>query len=121
EALGAFRNGLSDPGQVLENWVTTEVDPCSWYHITCYGNRDQIVHDLGNSNLEGTLVPALANLKRLQYLELYLNKINGSIPIEFGNLAELVSLDLYNNSLTGTIPNELSKLTNLKYLCVRLF
>ncbi|CAA0809764.1 Leucine-rich repeat (LRR) family protein, partial [Striga hermonthica] len=60
--------------------------------------------------------PELGKLEHLQYLELYKNNIQGSIPAKFGNLKNLISLDLYNNNLTGTIPPSLGKLKSLVFL-----
>ncbi|CAH9059008.1 unnamed protein product [Cuscuta europaea] len=35
EALNAMKNALEDPGNVLHNWDTSLVDPCTWFRITC--------------------------------------------------------------------------------------
>ncbi|KAI9196532.1 hypothetical protein LWI28_024706 [Acer negundo] len=116
DALYTLRKSLSDPGNVLQSWDPTLVNPCTWFHITC--NQDNRVTrlDLGNSNLSGHLVPELGKLEHLQYLELYKNSIQGSIPTELGNLKSLISLDLYNNNISGTIPLSLGKLKSLVFL-----
>ncbi|GLT38056.1 hypothetical protein SLA2020_123270 [Shorea laevis] len=116
DALYALRRAVKDPGNVLESWDPTLVDPCTWFHVTCDGDDRVTRLDLGNANLSGSLVPELGKLERLQYLELYMNDLVGSIPEELGELKSLVSLDLYHNNLTGPIPASLSKLTNLKFL-----
>lgn len=116
DALYTLRRSLSDPGNVLQSWDPTLVNPCTWFHITC--NQDNRVTrvDLGNSNLSGHLVPELGKLEHLQYLELYKNNIQGTIPSELGNLKGLISLDLYNNNISGTIPPSLGKLKSLVFL-----
>ncbi|CAL9100070.1 unnamed protein product [Musa acuminata var. zebrina] len=116
DALYALRKSLSDPGNVLESWDPTLVNPCTWFHITC--NQDNRVTrvDLGNSKLSGHLVPDIGRLEHLQYLELYKNNIQGTIPTEFGNLKSLISLDLYNNNISGVIPPALGKLKSLVFL-----
>ncbi|XP_020585498.1 LRR receptor kinase BAK1-like [Phalaenopsis equestris] len=116
DALYALRRSLNDPDNVLKSWDPTLVNPCTWFHITC--NQDNRVTrvDLGNSNLSGHLVPDIAKLEHLQYLELYKNNIEGTIPRELGNLNSLISLDLYNNNISGTIPPQLGKLKSLVFL-----
>ncbi|GMN49324.1 hypothetical protein TIFTF001_018490 [Ficus carica] len=42
--------------------------------------------DLGNAGLSGPLVPELGNLTNLQFLEVFENHINGTIPREIGQL-----------------------------------
>ncbi|XP_042000431.1 leucine-rich repeat protein 1-like [Salvia splendens] len=116
DALNAFRQSLTDPDKVLENWDPNLVSPCTWFHVTC--NEDDRVTrvDLGNSNLSGHLVPELGKLEHLQYLELYKNNIQGTIPTELGNLKSLISLDLYNNNISGKIPPSLGNLKSLVFL-----
>ncbi|GER40608.1 leucine-rich repeat protein kinase family protein [Striga asiatica] len=92
DALYAFKQALSDPQDVLENWDPTLVNPCTWEHVQCDSS---------------------SNVVRM---EVYSNKINGSIPKQLGQLTQLVSLDLYDNDLTGKIPKELDNLNNLMFL-----
>ena len=35
DALNAFRQSLTDPDKVLENWDPNLVSPCTWFHVTC--------------------------------------------------------------------------------------
>ncbi|KAJ8634081.1 hypothetical protein MRB53_027417 [Persea americana] len=116
DALYAFRRALKDPGNVLQSWDPTLVNPCTWFHVTCDGDNRVTRLDLGNAGLSGTLVPELGRLEKLQYLELYRNNLMGRIPKELGGLQSLLSLDLYHNNLTGTIPPSLSRLTSLRFL-----
>ncbi|XP_052191588.1 somatic embryogenesis receptor kinase 2-like isoform X1 [Diospyros lotus] len=116
DALHSLRSNLEDPNSVLQSWDPTLVNPCTWFHVTCNNENSVIRVDLGNAELSGQLVPQLGQLKNLQYLELYSNKITGPIPSDIGNLTNLVSLDLYLNSFTGPIPDSLGKLTKLRFL-----
>ncbi|KAM7260196.1 hypothetical protein ACFE04_015937 [Oxalis oulophora] len=116
DALFNFRRMLLDPNNVLQSWDPTLVSPCTWFHITCNQDNHVTRVDLGNSDLTGHLVPDLANLQHLQYLELYKNNIQGPIPAQFGNLKSLISLDLYNNNITGHIPPSLGNLKSLVFL-----
>jgi hypothetical protein len=50
------------------------------------------------------------------HLDLYRNKISGSIPPEFAGMVNLRSLDLRQNMLVGGIPPELGSLTLLESL-----
>ncbi|GAB2220363.1 hypothetical protein Drorol1_Dr00008010 [Drosera rotundifolia] len=116
DALYALRRAVKDPGNVLQSWDPTLVDPCTWFHVTCDSDNRVTRLDLGNAKLTGSLVPELGKLEHLQYLELYMNSLEGHIPEELGGLKSLVSLDLFHNNLTGQIPPSLSKLSNLKFL-----
>ncbi|KAF9685057.1 hypothetical protein SADUNF_Sadunf03G0014700 [Salix dunnii] len=116
DALNALRTNLNDPGDVLQSWDPTLVNPCTWFHVTCNSENSVTRVDLGNANLTGQLVTQLGNLPNLQYLELYSNNISGTIPDELGNLTNLVSLDLYLNKLSGPIPKTLDHLQKLRFL-----
>ncbi|KAL5717424.1 Leucine-rich repeat protein 1 [Ranunculus cassubicifolius] len=116
DALFSLRRGLKDPGNVLQSWDPTLVNPCTWFHVTCDQHNRVTRLDLGNAKLYGTLSPDLGKLQHLQYLELYRNNLVGGIPKELGELRSLVSLDLYQNNLTGSIPPSLCKLTHLRFL-----
>ncbi|PIA26028.1 hypothetical protein AQUCO_10000004v1 [Aquilegia coerulea] len=116
DALFSLRRALKDPGNVLQSWDPTLVNPCTWFHVTCDQHNRVTRLDLGNAKLTGRLVPELGRLDHLQYLELYRNNLVGPIPKQLGELKSLVSLDLYHNNLTGPIPPSLSRLTNLRFL-----
>ncbi|XLR64894.1 hypothetical protein S83_015566 [Arachis hypogaea] len=115
-ALMAIKNELNDPHNVLENWDSNSVDPCSWRMITC--NLDGSVSVLGmpSQNLSGTLSPWVGNLTNLQSVLLQNNAISGQIPTAIGSLEKLQTLDLSNNDFSGEIPNSLGGLKNLNYL-----
>ncbi|XP_061992392.1 protein NSP-INTERACTING KINASE 3 isoform X1 [Rosa rugosa] len=116
EALVAIKSDLIDPHNVLENWDSNSVDPCSWRMVTC--TPDGYVSALGlpSQSLSGILSPAIGNLSNLQSVLLQNNAISGPIPASIGNLEKLQTLDLSNNIFIGGIPDSLGNLKNLNYL-----
>ncbi|XP_020585299.1 protein NSP-INTERACTING KINASE 3-like isoform X2 [Phalaenopsis equestris] len=119
-ALMAIKMELKDPYNVLENWDTNSVDPCSWRMVTC--SPDGYVSALGlpSQSLSGTLSHGIGNLTNLQSVLLQNNAISGAIPsvfgAVFGKLNKLQTLDLSNNQFNGNIPDSLGELNNLNYL-----
>ncbi|KAI3920492.1 hypothetical protein MKX01_000831 [Papaver californicum] len=97
DALYALRRGVKYPGNVLQSWDPTLVNPCTWFHVTCDKDNRVIRLDLGNTKLYGNLVPELA--KRLNG-----NRLTGRIPRDLTKFGNLKSLDVSNNDLCGTIP-----------------
>lgn len=80
DALSALKQSSSDPGNVLNSWDPNSVDPCTWIFITCNDQNSVTRVDLGGQNLSDQLVPEIGNLAQLEYLELYRNNLQGSIP-----------------------------------------
>lgn len=66
--------------------------------------------------MSGRLVPELGKLDALEYLQMFKNKLQGTIPTEIGNLKKLKSLQLYDNNLTGPIPTSIGNLKSLIFL-----
>ncbi|XP_028773178.1 BRASSINOSTEROID INSENSITIVE 1-associated receptor kinase 1-like [Neltuma alba] len=91
EALIALKKNMNDPNDVLKNWDSSIVNPCTWFGVKCNGES-------------------------VTRMEIYGNNIRGKIPKELGNLTSLVTLDLYSNRLSGPIPDTLGKLKNLQFL-----
>lgn len=107
DALDALRKNVTDPDNVLVSWDTSIANyPCTWFHVTCDSASNVARVDLGGQHLSGNLVPELAKLTNIQYLNLYRNKLSGKIPPELGDLVKknpnLVSLDFSNNCLDLT-------------------
>jgi|GEM_PF-2029464 len=71
---------------------------------------------LQNKNLTGQLPAALAQLPRLETLDLYYNKLNGAIPPEITSLANLGYLRLSGNQYSGLLPAWLGSLPALHTL-----
>jgi EIX receptor 1/2 len=141
QALLKFKQGLQDNYSMLSSWVNHEEDCCKWEGIEC-SNRtgDHVVKlVLRNKFLSGEISSSLLGLQhltyldlssnqfsilpnfvgsltKLQYLNLSINGISGTIPPQLGNLSSLISLDLSHNSFSGTIPPQLGNLSSLIYL-----
>lgn len=115
-ALMAIKSNLHDPYNVMENWDSNSVDPCSWRMVTCTSDGYVSVLAIPSQNLSGTLSPMIGNLTNLQTVLLQSNAISGPIPETIGNLEKLQTLDLSNNTFGGEIPSSLGNLKSLKYL-----
>ncbi|KAK8595760.1 hypothetical protein V6N12_064270 [Hibiscus sabdariffa] len=117
-ALLSFMSGVvSDPGNSLERWNSSNVHVCNWSGVSCNHERDQVVQlDLSGRSLKGTISPSLANLSSLLVLDLSKNFFHGHIPPELGSLFRLKQLSLSWNLLQGNIPSELGLLHQLVYL-----
>ena len=48
----------------------------------------------------------------LEYLNIFNNQFNGSIPTEIGLMTNVKYLDLFLNNFTESIPSEIGLLTN---------
>ena len=94
------------------NWLT-DAPIGAWYGVTVDSTGRVIELELDMNNLIGTIPLQLESLDRLAILDLDGNELTGAIPAELGNLANLTRLDLYENELTGAIPAELGNLANL--------
>ncbi|GAA0167994.1 transmembrane signal receptor [Lithospermum erythrorhizon] len=115
-ALMAIKSSLHDPYNVLENWDSFSVDPCSWRMVTCSSNGFVSALGLPGMNLSGTLSPEIGKLSYLQSVLLQNNDISGSIPDAIGKLKKLQALDLSINKFDGEIPSSLGDLFHLNYL-----
>ncbi|KDP24078.1 hypothetical protein JCGZ_25735 [Jatropha curcas] len=68
--------------------------------------------ELFNNSLSGTLPTGFSNLTTLRRLDASMNALTGMIPDELCEL-ELESLNLYENRLEGTLPESIAKSPNL--------
>ncbi|KAM3682703.1 hypothetical protein ACJW31_12G092000 [Castanea mollissima] len=90
---------------------------CSWFGISCNQAGSVIGLNLTNSGLKGTLHGfSFSSLPNLAILDLSMNGLFGTIPIEISNLSKLTLLDLSFNKLLGEIPSQIGLLTNLEDL-----
>uniref|UniRef100_A0A0D9YUY2 Receptor kinase-like protein Xa21 n=2 Tax=Oryza glumipatula TaxID=40148 RepID=A0A0D9YUY2_9ORYZ len=71
--------------------------------------------DLSSNNFSGQ-IPHLANLQKMQVLNLSFNTLDGIIPDTLTNCSNLRKLDLYTNLLKGMIPSAIGLLRNLVYI-----
>nr|POE61776.1 mdis1-interacting receptor like kinase 2 [Quercus suber] len=112
------------PSWTLPNYATnssnnqnTSSIPCSWFGISCNQARSVIGLNLTNSGLKGTLHGfSFSSLPNLAILDLSMNGLFGTVPIEISNLSKLTLLDLSFNKLLGEIPSQIGLLTNLEDL-----
>jgi len=72
--------------------------------------------DLASCGLTGSISSSIGDLKELQNLRLFSNKIEGTIPLSLSLLTNLKVLWLHENKLTGTIPSNLATLSQLQQL-----
>ena len=68
------------------------------------------------NELSGPIPRELANLDRLESLDLGGNRLSGPIPTELGTLSRLTKLIAWGNGLSGPIPSELGNLSRLTEL-----
>ena len=103
-----------------EGWLT-DAPLEEWYGIDVDTADAVTVLTLPGNGLSGPLPAELAELTRLEYLDLFGNELKGPIPPGLGGLARLrVALDLADNALTGPVPAELGNLAALEYLDLSL-
>ncbi|KAG8646245.1 hypothetical protein MANES_10G136732v8 [Manihot esculenta] len=57
--------------------------------------------------------------KKIEVLDLTLNRLYGELPASLGNMTSLTHLSLYWNNIQGWIPSSIGKLCNLKFLSLR--
>jgi len=65
--------------------------------------------------LDGTIPSGINLLTSMNYLNVSMNKLTGSLP-ELGSLTQLKTLDISFNQLSGSLPSSLSLLTSLTIL-----
>ncbi|XP_006354070.1 probable LRR receptor-like serine/threonine-protein kinase At4g08850 [Solanum tuberosum] len=95
----------------------TSSDACrGWYGVVCVNGRVNRLN-ITNASVIGTLYDfPFSSLPFLEYVDLSMNQLSGTIPPEIGKLANLVYLDLSINQISGTIPPQISSLTKLETL-----
>lgn len=73
-----------------------------------------------NCSLSGPLPSSISNITSLRSLNLYGNKLSGSLPPDMClNMPDLRAFDLGNNQFSGTIPKEFGNCTSLSDLFLR--
>ena len=97
-----------------ENWLT-DAPLGEWHGVEVDGEGRVVRLNLFANRLRGTLPAELGKLTELRHLTLARNYsgLTGAIPAELGNLPNLRGLFLYSNALEGAIPAELGSLPNL--------
>ena len=99
------------------NWLTNR--PLREWHGVYVDSRGRVVGlELFANRLNGTIPAELGKLTELRRLVIARNYggLTGPIPAELGNLANLERMYLYSNGLEGAIPPELGSLPSLETL-----
>ncbi len=96
----------------VTSWNAAAPTPTGWYGITVTGGHVTSI-DLYNNKLSGTIPAEIGQLTQLQTLNLAGNQLSGTIPVQIEQLTQLKSLYLSTNQLSGTIPTSIGKLTQL--------
>ena len=113
EALLDARDTLA--GTATLDW-SADMPITDWEGVGVGGGPKRVMWvALLNERLDGTIPPELGSLSMLNQLNLHSNDLTGGIPASLGGLTHLERLLLHNNRLTGPIP-DLRDLTNLKML-----
>ncbi|KAH0760290.1 hypothetical protein KY290_023783 [Solanum tuberosum] len=74
--------------------------------------------DLSMNQLSGTIPPEIGKLANLVYLDLSVNHISGTIPPQISSLIKLETLHIFDNQLNGSIPREIGRLRSLTDLAL---
>ncbi|XP_042497234.1 MDIS1-interacting receptor like kinase 2-like isoform X1 [Macadamia integrifolia] len=93
-------------------------DPwCRWTGIACNQRGSITEINLRSKGLRGTVENfPFPSLPALTHLDLFNNKLHGTVPSNIANLSALNYLDLAVNQLSGLIPSEICLLTSLQIL-----
>lgn len=116
EALYESTNG--DDWNSNDNWWAGDHCTNNWFGVSCDGTGKVQQVSLLLNNLTGTIPPEIADLQRLNSLELYDNLLTGEIPESIGRLSQLRFLGLSGNPLEGTLPPSLGNLSQLEGISV---
>ncbi|CDP11196.1 unnamed protein product [Coffea canephora] len=123
-ALLKWKAGFANQnGSLLISWNITPTkaknssSPCSWAGVSCNIGGSVNRLNLTNSKVSSTLYDfPFSSLPNLEYVDLSMNELFGSIPPQVGNLSKLIYLDFSANMLSEEIPPEIGLLKNLQVL-----
>lgn len=110
--LLTLKQSLKDPQGSMNNWNSSDQNPCSWNGITC---KDKTVVSISipKRKLNGSLPSSLGSLSQLRHVNFRNNELFGPLPHDLFQAQGLQSLVLYGNSFSGSVPNQIH---NLRYL-----
>ena len=102
--LLAVRDALAGTS-TLEWSAFTDIE--DWTGVELGGTPERVTRLwMWQLDLNGTVPPQLAQLTKLEDINLGTNRLTGTIPTELGGLSGLQRLTLSDNRLTGTIPTD---------------
>ncbi|KAL8241363.1 hypothetical protein R6Q59_014718 [Mikania micrantha] len=102
-----------DPYGALASW-NNSFHFCDWEHVYCGKRHKRVTYiELESNGVEGSLSPYVGNLSFLRMLSLVNNSFQGAIPLELGRLSRLRFLFLYQNKFSVVIPANISGCFNL--------
>ncbi|KAL3513952.1 hypothetical protein ACH5RR_026669 [Cinchona calisaya] len=120
EALLTWKASFTNMNNtLLKSWKSSNhskgsVSPCTWLGVSCInGSINRL--NITNSSINGTLHSfPFSSLPNLEYANLSMNQLSGSIPPQISKLSKLINyLDLSYNQFSGSITPEIGLLTNL--------
>ena len=113
-ALGALYLATGGPSWSNNtNWLSNE--PLGhWYGVITDASGRVTRLEMWDNRLSGSIPPELGDLANLEELWLVNNRLTGTVPSDLGKLANLVVLELYGNQLSGLLPQSLTRLSGLK-------
>nr|GMD45975.1 receptor-like protein 12 [Ipomoea batatas] len=117
-ALLKWKNTLSN-AHVLHSWSIANLDNIcwNWTGINCNNVGDVYGITLVDFSLSGTLESFdFISFPNLIHFNLHNNSFIGSIPYAIANLSRLDFLDLSLNRFVNFIPPEIGRLRNLQFL-----
>nr|XP_027120343.1 MDIS1-interacting receptor like kinase 2-like [Coffea arabica] len=123
-ALLKWKAGFANQnGPLVISWNITPTkaknssSPCTWAGVSCNIGGSVNRLNLTNSKVSSTLYDfPFSSLPNLEYVDLSMNELFGSIPPQVGNLSKLIYLDFSANMLSEEIPPEIGLLKNLQVL-----
>ncbi|XP_018722719.2 probable LRR receptor-like serine/threonine-protein kinase At3g47570 [Eucalyptus grandis] len=113
-SLLAFKAGITeDPLGILSSW-NDSLGFCQWYGVMCGRKHQRVtVLDLYSQKLSGSISPHVGNLSFLRELWLGNNSFDHEIPPQISRLSRLRILRLENNTLVGEIPENITAFSYL--------
>ncbi|XP_050220821.1 MDIS1-interacting receptor like kinase 2-like [Mercurialis annua] len=120
-ALLKWKASLENQSIILQSWVSssatansTTATHCKWHGIACDDAGSVTEINLAYQGIRGNLDKLdFSSFPNLLRLDLKVNQLTGTIPIDIGILSKLQFLDLSTNNFFGTLPLSLANLTQV--------